>query len=237
MKTKHGGMYMSKFNDQEIKKLLEEVISAKQKGESLSNVFEKTAQKTGKAKGSVRNTYYAVLKRAESDSQYKAKIMGEYNLKAEKPKEFDEKESDMLLRKILTGVTFGKSVRRSVYEMSQTPKQALRYQNKYRNLLKYDMQRVERIRNEIKNEFGKCYNPTAEKIKKDENLSKLKKEINSLCDRISKELRVENSNLKLQLKKYEEENAKLRILASRTHSSVEDYFKNDILVKQEKIND
>ena len=82
-----------------------------------------------------------------------------------------------------------------------------------------------------------AYNPTAEKIKKDENLSKLKKEINSLCDRISKELRVENSNLKLQLKKYEEETAKLRILASRTHSSVEDYFKNDILVKQEKIND
>ena len=142
----------------------------------------------------------------------------------------------MLLRKILTGVTFGKSVRRSICEMSQTPKQALRYQNKYRNLLKSDRQRVEKIRNEIKEEFGKCYNPTNKQVKTDENLLKLKKEINSLCDRIARELKIENANLKLQVKKYEEENAKLKILAS-THSSVEDYFKMDKLVKQEKISD
>ena len=42
-------------------------------------------------------------------------------------------------------ITFGKSVRRVISENTSDEKTALRYQNKYRNLLKHDKKMVEKV--------------------------------------------------------------------------------------------
>lgn len=132
-------------------------------------------------------------------------------LKVNKIVTFNECETDALVKKVLTGVTFGKSVRRAISEISDGEKDALRNQNKYRNTLKRDKPRVERLRKEIISEVGKCYDPYLMKPPaRDEILGDLKKEINDFYDRIASRVRIENTLLKHELNACRAENAKLK---------------------------
>lgn len=131
-------------------------------------------------------------------------------LKVNKIVAFNEYETDALVKKVLTGVTFGKSVRRAISEISDGEKEALRNQNKYRNTLKRDKPRVERLRKEIISEVGKCYDPYPNPPARDEILGDLKKEINDFYDRIASRVRIENTLLKHELNACRAENAKLK---------------------------
>lgn len=131
-------------------------------------------------------------------------------LKVNKIVAFNECETDALVKKVLTGVTFGKSVRRAISEISEGEKEALRNQNKYRNTLKRDKPRVERLRKEIISEVGKCYDPYPKPPARDELLGDLKKEINDFYDRIASRVRIENTLLKHELNACRAENAKLK---------------------------
>lgn len=131
-------------------------------------------------------------------------------LKVNKIVAFNECETDALVKKVLTGVTFGKSVRRAISEISDGEKEALRNQNKYRNTLKRDKPRVERLRKEIISEVGKCYDPYPKPPARDELLGDLKKEINDFYDRIASRVRIENTLLKHELNACRAENAKLK---------------------------
>lgn len=131
-------------------------------------------------------------------------------LKVNKIVAFNECETDALVKKVLTGVTFGKSVRRAISEISDGEKEALRNQNKYRNTLKRDKPRVERLRKEIISEVGKCYDPYPKPPARDELLGDLKKEINDFYDRIASRVRIENMLLKHELNACRAENAKLK---------------------------
>lgn len=131
-------------------------------------------------------------------------------LKVNKIVAFNECETDALVKKVLTGVTFGKSVRRAISEISEGEKEALRNQNKYRNTLKRDKPRVERLRKEIISEVGKCYDPYPKPPARDEILGDLKKEINDFYDRIASRVRIENMLLKHELNACRAENAKLK---------------------------
>lgn len=131
-------------------------------------------------------------------------------LKVNKIVAFNECETDALVKKVLTGVTFGKSVRRAISEISEGEKEALRNQNKYRNTLKRDKPRVERLRKEIISEVGKCYDPYPKPSARDELLGDLKKEINDFYDRIASRVRIENMLLKHELNACRAENAKLK---------------------------
>lgn len=131
-------------------------------------------------------------------------------LKVNKIVAFNECETDALVKKVLTGVTFGKSVRRAISEISEGEKEALRNQNKYRNTLKRDKPRVERLRKEIISEVGKCYDPYPKPPARDELLGDLKKEINDFYDRIASRVRIENTLLKHELNACRTENAKLK---------------------------
>ena len=131
-------------------------------------------------------------------------------LKVNKIVAFNECETDALVKKVLTGVTFGKSVRRAISEISDGEKEALRNQNKYRNTLKRDKPRVERLRKEIISEVGKCYDPYPKPPARDEILGDLKKEINDFYDRIASRVRIENTLLKHELNACRAENAKLK---------------------------
>lgn len=216
---------MAKINDNQLKALMQTAYETKNKGESLGKIFEKTAKKLNMAKGSVRNVYYNTLKKIEENEDYKQLVLGDKVLNANKIVEFSEDESEKLLKIILTGLTFGKSVRRVIAENTSDEKMALRYQNKYRNLLKYDREKVEKVCAFIKNEYGRCYNPFDSKPTIDFNLAKIKKEINTLYDKIAQSVREENDELKEKIKFYETENERLKLLLEeKTNSPVNEYF-------------
>lgn len=226
---------MNKFKRTDIEELVKEVKRAKETGASLSSAFRFFAEKSGKASGSVRNAYYAAMKNAwlnenrepnenlsrEDGAKDIKDIIGAKRdekkppeifrgLKVNKIVAFNECETDALVKKVLTGVTFGKSVRRAISEISEGEKEALRNQNKYRNTLKRDKPRVERLRKEIISEVGKCYDPYPKPPARDELLGDLKKEINDFYDRIASRVRIENTLLKHELNACRAENAKLK---------------------------
>lgn len=200
---------MAKMTQTQIKQLMDLAYQAKNKGESLSKVFEDFARQTGRAQGSIRNVYYSSLKQTSSDEKYKKSVLGEKDLSVAKIISFEDYETDYLLEKILTGVTFGKSVRRVISEMTENPKLALRYQNKYRNVIRFDRQRVQAVREKIIEDYGKCYDPYKESAQSDVLLAKLKREINSLCERIALEQREENQKLKQKIQELEKERNEL----------------------------
>ena len=136
-------------------------------------------------------------------------------LKVNKIVTFKESETDALVKKVLTGITFGKSVRRAISEISRGEKEALRNQNKYRNTLKRDKPRVERLRKEIISEVGKCYDPYLKPPSRDELLDDLKNEINNFYDRIASRVSIENMLLKHELNACRAENARLKSLLER----------------------
>ncbi len=223
---------MAKMDKNQIKELLARASEVKARGGSLSKVFEDFAGKTGRAKGSVRNIYYSTLQEMAGDDEYRREMLCGNKIEVARIIGFEDAESDLLLRKILTGATFGKSVRRAIYEMTDNPKLALRYQNKYRNLLKFDRQRVLRIRQEIIEDYGKCYEPYKQKDGEDLSLIKLKQEINVLYDKIASGVKQENKELRERVKLLENENSRLQsLLNANGKNSAKDFFSSSLSAK------
>ena len=216
---------MVKISDELQKGLFKSAYQAKERGENLDKVFEDFAVKTGRAKGSVRNFYYSTLKRAETSCETQAKYLGDMRLRANKIVGFEDGEVDDLLEKVLLGVTSGKSVRRVILEISPDGKTALRNQNKYRNLLRFNKDKVEKVRQKIISNHGKCADPFFKKRAQGASLTLLKKEINDLCERIGQSLKRENQALKAQIEILKEQNARLKEnLVGADGEVLKDYF-------------
>lgn len=186
------------YTEEEAKSLVEYIYNGKKSGKTLSGLFEAYARKTGRAKGSVRNYYYALL-RSTGDDRVK-KLLNGKNLSAEKIMPFTEKETDEILRKILAQKAKGVSVRRAVLNLSEgDDKLMLRYQNKYRNVVSKQPERVEKIMRE-------CGLDDGGDVKK-----KIEDEINGLYDRLAQSLKEENKKLTALLKKLSDENSLLKL--------------------------
>ena len=135
------------YTEDEAKKLVEYISDGRKEGKTLSGLFASYAQKTGRAKGSVRNYYYALL-RSTGDSRVKEMLSGK-DLKAEKILPFSEEETDKILKEILVQKSKGISVRKAVLKLAGgDDKLMLRYQNKYRNVLGKQPERIERLMRE-----------------------------------------------------------------------------------------
>ena len=187
------------YTEEEAKNLVEYIYNGKKTGKTLSGLFASYAQKTGRAKGSVRNYYYALL-RSTGDERVKNMLSGK-NLSAEKIMPFSEEETDEILKKILEQKSRGVSVRRAVLNLSGgDDKLMLRYQNKYRNVISKQPERVEKIMRENGIEGG------GDEIRK-----KLEDEINGLYNRLAASLKEENKKLTALLKKLTDENSLLRL--------------------------
>lgn len=187
------------YTEEEAKNLVEYIYNGKQAGKTLSGLFASYAQKTGRAKGSVRNYYYALL-RSTGDERVKKMLCGK-NLSAEKIMPFSEAETDEILKKILEQKSRGVSVRRAVLNLSGgDDKLMLRYQNKYRNILSKQPERVEKIMRESGIESG------GDEIRK-----KIEDEINGLYNRLAQSLKEENKKLTALLKKLTDENSLLKL--------------------------
>ena len=192
---------MNKINGytaEEAGSLVRYVCEGKLKGKTLTRIFEEYAGRTGRAKGSVRNYYYALLKRTD-DEQIK-KLLAGTDLKAEAVRPFTDEETDRILRAILTEKSKGVSVRRAVLKLAEgDDKLMLRYQNKYRNVL---LKQPERIK-ALMRECGMNCAPDAQK--------RIEDRINELYEDLTGALKSENERLTALVHKLSDENRLLKL--------------------------
>lgn len=183
---------MNKINGytvEEAESLVEYISEGKGEGKTLSYLFEAYGKTHGRAKGSVRNYYYALLK-SRSDERVSAILRGK-NLAAEEIKEFTEEETDRVLTEILTERSKGLSVRRAIRNIAgEDEKLMLRLQNKYRNVLKKQPERIKAAMLKLGYEEADMTGERRDALKR-----RIESEINSLYDKINDALKKENERL------------------------------------------
>ena len=184
------------YTEDEARAFVQYIYAGRRAGRTLSALFDGYAKKSGRAKGSVRNYYYALLR--STDNKEVRKLLRGTGLKAEPIRAFSDEETDKLLRSILTEKSKGISVRRAVLNLAGgDDKLMLRYQNKYRNVLTKQPDRMQQLMRECGVEDGAR--------------RRVEKEIDGLYDRLASSLREENERLQATVKRLTEENAVLRI--------------------------
>ena len=208
------------YTEEEAKNLVDFIKDGKQKGKTLTYLFETYGLQNGRAKGSVRNYYYALMKNEKRDERI-VKLLDGTELSVEKIREFTEEETDEVLRSILEEKSKGLSVRRAIFNLSGgDDKMMLRLQNKYRNTLKKEPERIAEIAMELglkeeaenvrkggKSRAEKKPSPDRDFLRR-----RLENEINALYDRLAQALKVENERLRL-------ENAQLKEMLSSEENS------------------
>ncbi len=213
-----------------------------QKGESsLSHVFEEYGAISGKAKGTVRNLYYALAKKSIEDVEFCKSYLGGKPIKISKSVEFDENEEKELIKTIIRSKTKGRSIRSIIMQMADgDAKKALRYQNKFRNALKHKPKLIAEMVKEVQGEgkiidfnMGRHVSPT---VISEHQFDKLKVEIDGLVQRISSKIKRENQFLKHRIGVLENENLKLIALlyGSESCKDAHKFFKSN--AKKEFIN-
>ena len=185
----------------------------KNENRSLSQTFKKYGELNDKAKGTVRNLYYALAKRSNFDAEFCEKYLGGKPISVAKIVEFNQREERELIKKILLAKKDGRSVRNAIIELSGgDAKLSLRYQNKFRNAMKCKPHLIAEIIAELKNE-GKnvCFDgeKSVEEVVSESQLKRLKTEINGLVGKIAESVRRENEYLKDRIIRLERENLKL----------------------------
>lgn len=132
------------WKQEEEELLFKEIESSESTGRPLKKVFEAVAEKTGRKPNSIRNFYYARIK--EKDLSTTALHAGAFV-------PFTEEEIRSLLRTVLSAQANGISVRSCTMSMGGGDNKAmLRYQNKYRALLKNRPKLVEQVAEELRAE-------------------------------------------------------------------------------------
>ena len=200
------------YTEEEARDLVEYIKEGRRKGKTLTYLFATYGLEHGRAKGSVRNYYYALMKNERGDERI-VKLLDGSELSVEKIKEFSPEETDAVLRSILKEKSKGISVRKAIFNLSGgDDKLMLRLQNKYRNMLKKEPEKVAEIAEDLglKEEAERLSSPKRETeeekarvFDRDFLRRKLENEINSLYDRLTRGLKEENARLR-------EENARLK---------------------------
>ena len=195
------------YTEEEARGLVEYIKAGKQKGKTLTYLFETYGLKHGRAKGSVRNYYYALMKNEQGDERI-VKLLDGSTLSVEKIREFTEEEATETLKSILLEKSKGLSVRRAIYNLAAgDDKLMLRLQNKYRNVLKKQPERIERIAEgmgfdeETRKKLlarGRRIGGENKPIEREFLQRRLESEINALYDRLAKALKEENERLRIE---------------------------------------
>ena len=199
------------YTEEEAKNLVEFIKAGKQKGKTLTYLFETYGLKNGRAKGSVRNYYYALMKNEKGDDRI-VKLLDGSELSVEKIREFTKEETDEALRSILAEKSKGISVRRAIFNLSGgDDKLMLRLQNKYRNTLKKQPNKLEAIARELGMLEEVRAKPTPHSLPDKEFLKRrLENEINALYDRLAQALKTENERLRMENAQLKAENEQLK---------------------------
>lgn len=137
----------SGWTPEETELLFKEAAAAEESGASVKSVFDKVAFATGRKPNSIRNYYY--LKMKENSDLARASFVP-----------FTQEEVDALLRTMLQKQADGRSVRGIAMELGGGDKKAmLRYQNKYRSMVRTDPKHVRAIMNQLRAEGAACIDP------------------------------------------------------------------------------
>ena len=193
------------YTEEEAKSLVDFIKTGKQKGKTLTYLFETYGLQNGRAKGSVRNYYYALMRNEKGDERI-VKLLDGSELSVEKIREFTPEETDAALRSILTEKSKGMSVRRAIFNLSGgDDKLMLRLQNKYRNTLKKEPHKLAEIAADLGlNEEAERLKTAERKHVREKSVSidrdflrrRLESEINALYDRLAQALKAENERLR-----------------------------------------
>ena len=219
--NKKGEKTMNKINgytEEEAKELVNYIQKGKTEGKTLTYLFACYGLERGRAKGSVRNYYYALMKNEKQDERI-VKLLNGTQLSVEKIREFTPEETEQTIRSILAEKSKGLSVRKAIFNLSQgDDKKMLRLQNKYRNTLKKEPHIIERIAKDMGiSQETVCSGRRTVRTNVQEKQAqerktllqrRLENEINLLYDRLTQSLKEENMRLK-------EENAILREKSNR----------------------
>ena len=193
------------YTKEEAQSLVKYVCDGRGKGKTLTAIFEEYAARSGRARGSVRNYYYALLR--STDNEEVRDILAGTDLKAEDVRPFTEEETDKILRAILEQKSRGISVRKAVLNLSEgDDKLMLRYQNKYRNVLSKQPERIERLMEE-------CGYSAMDGERK-----AIEERINVLYDELASSLREENKRLTAVIKRLTDENYLLKLQVKNLQS-------------------
>lgn len=201
------------YTEEEARNLVEYIKEGKQKGKTLTYLFETYGIRHGRAKGSVRNYYYTLMKNERGDERI-VKLLDGSSLSVEKIREFTEEETDEAIRSILKEKSKGISVRRAIFNLAKgDDKLMLRLQNKYRNTLKKEPSRIAILAAEmglteevkrVERSANKAVDKRVKSLPDSDFLRRrLENEINALYDRLAQGLKAENERLR-------EENARLK---------------------------
>jgi predicted transcriptional regulator len=137
------------WKDEEKLLLWDEVKKAQKMGAPLKRVFETVARQTGRKPNSVRNYYYM-----------KVKETGEIEQKPSTFVQFSREEIYELLRTLLAAGARGESIRGASLKLAGGDKTLmLRYQNKYRSLIKSARPLVEMVMGDMDQEGEKYVSP------------------------------------------------------------------------------
>ncbi len=192
------------YTEEEARNLVEYIKEGKQKGKTLTYLFETYGLRHGRAKGSVRNYYYTLMKNERGDERI-VRLLDGSELSVEKIREFTPAETDEVLRSILAEKSKGISVRRAIFNLSKgDDKLMLRLQNKYRNTLKKQPSRIAEIAREmgLTEEAEKVLSAKRaergerSRVNGDFLQRRLENEINALYDRLAQGLKEENERLR-----------------------------------------
>ena len=127
------------WSDSENKLLWETADEAQQQGLPLKAVFEQIARQTGRRPNSIRNYYYAQVRQHDGGEPRPARFVP-----------FTQQEVDWLMEQVLVARSAGQSVRSCLQKLSGGDHSLmLRYQNKYRSVIKsrpeYVQEMVEKL--------------------------------------------------------------------------------------------
>ena len=159
--------------------LWNEVEKATEAGSSLRTVFYSVAEQTGRKPNSIRNYYYISVKDGEAPDGVSCQRALPFT-------PFDDGELKDMVREILIARANGVSVRSCVMDMGAGDKsKTLRYQNKYRSILKNRPEYIRQAMAELEKEgveFGEDFTPVRKRkysvvsgnSAADENVSRLK---------------------------------------------------------------
>lgn len=136
----------SGWREEETQLLFDTVREANREGLSLREAFARVGERLGRKPNSIRNYYYARV-REEPDE----------GLRKNGFSPFTEEELRWLLRAVLRARAEGVSVRACVTELAEGDRRRmLRYQNKYRSILKGKPELLERAAQELRAEGLPC---------------------------------------------------------------------------------
>ena len=193
------------YTEEEAKGLIDYVEKGKQAGKTLTKLFALYGDEHGRAKGSVRHYYYALMKNQKGDDRI-VQLLDGRTLRVEKIREFTEEETDWAIKSILAEKQKGLSIRRAIFNISKgDDKLNLRLQNKYRNVLKKEPSRIEKIASELgysseeKEKLVSGRMGAGKSVDRKEFLQRrLENEINFLYDRLTQALKEENERLRVE---------------------------------------